>query len=75
MSPRLKDLTERSVWTFAQAFCGFWVAAELDIISPEFDWLNALKLAAVSGGLAVAKAVVAFKFGHEDSAALPETQE
>lgn len=49
MTPFLKDLSERSIWTFVQA-----AAASLIITGLTRDaWL----IAAVAGGLAVVKAV------------------
>lgn len=71
MSTRLKDLAERSVWTFLQAFAGVWAALE---ITGDVDWKATLYAALIAGGIAVAKAVVAFQLGQPDSAALPETR-
>lgn len=74
MSPRIKDLAERSLWTFVQAFAGYWIAAATNIIDPSFDFVTGAKLAGIAGGIAVCKAVVAFQFGSPQSAALPETK-
>lgn len=63
----LVDLAERSVWTFLQGF------AAVVILSGNFS-LDALKLGAVAGGLAVLKAVLAYNVGKED-AALPSNDE
>lgn len=73
MSAKLQDLAERCIWTFIQAFAAYWIAAAANIVQPEFEWVDGLKLAAIAGGIAVAKAVVAFQFGNSESAALPET--
>lgn len=61
---RLLDLLERSVWTFVQAALAVWLVLDVDLWSVE-----ALKVAATAGAIAVAKAVVAFQVGSSDSAA------
>lgn len=71
MSARLKDLAERSVWTFLQAFAGVWAALEL---TGDVDWQATVYAALIAGGIAVAKGVVAFQTGSPSSAALPETR-
>lgn len=74
MSDKLKDLVERSVWTFVQAFAAYWIAVAADVVDAGYSWQDGLRLAAIAGGIAVAKAVVAFQFGNSDSAAMPETK-
>lgn len=67
------DLGERAVWTFVQAFLGLWIG--LSILSgetPDFDalfTLDALKVSAAAGFIAVAKGIVASQFGVLNSAA------
>ena len=56
------DLLERAVWTFVQA------AAASIIVSQGFG-AEVWKVAAVAGGLAVVKCVVAFQVGDKQSAA------
>ena len=56
------DLLERVVWTFVQA------AAASIIVSQGFG-VEVWKVAAVAGGLAVVKCVVAFQVGDKQSAA------
>ena len=56
------DLLERVVWTFVQA------AAASIIVSQGFG-AEVWKVAAVAGGLAVVKCVVAFQVGDKQSAA------
>ena len=56
------QLVERSLWTFVQA------AAASIIVSQGFG-AEVWKVAAVAGGLAVAKCLVAFQTGDRDSAA------
>ena len=62
MKNKYRDLLERAVWTFVQA------AAASIIVSQGFA-VDVWKVAAVAGGLAVAKAIVAFQFGDRNSAA------
>ena len=56
------QLLERAAWTFVQA------AAASIIVSQGFG-AEVWKVAAVAGGLAVAKCLVAFQVGDKDSAA------
>jgi hypothetical protein len=60
---KYKQLLERSVWTFVQA------AAASIIVSQGFG-ADVWKVAAVAGGLAVVKCIVAFQVGDKNSAAL-----
>jgi hypothetical protein len=72
MSPKLKDLFERVVWTAVQAFAGVFVALE---ITGSVDWETVFYAAGVAALVAAAKAVVAFQFGDPNSAALPDHSE
>lgn len=56
------DLLERMAWTFVQAFAAEW------ILTGDFGG-DALKLGAIAGGLAVAKALIATQVGDPASAA------
>ena len=56
------DLAERLVWTFIQAFAAEW------ILTGDFGG-DALKLGAIAGALAVAKALIATQIGDPASAA------
>lgn len=56
------QLLERSVWTFIQA------AGAVILVQQSFG-AEVWKIAAVAGGLAVVKCVVAFQVGDKDSAA------
>lgn len=57
------DLLERTIWTFVQA------AGAAIIVSQGFG-ADVWKVAAVAGGLAVVKCLVAFQVGDKESAAL-----
>lgn len=56
------DLLERVLWTAVQGFCAVWiVTGDLDAVT--------LKAAAVGGGIAAAKALIATRIGDPASAA------
>ena len=57
------DLLERVVWTFVQA------AGAVILVQQNFG-PDVWKIAAVAGGIAVAKCLVAFQVGDKNSAAL-----
>ena len=57
------DLLERVVWTFVQA------AGAVILVQQNFG-ADVWKIAAVAGGIAVAKCLVAFQVGDKNSAAL-----
>ena len=57
------DLLERVVWTFAQA------AGAVILVQQNFG-PDVWKIAAVAGGIAVVKCIVAFQVGDKSSAAL-----
>ena len=63
MKNKYLDLLERAVWTFVQA------AGASIIVSQGFG-ADVWKVAAVAGGLAVVKCLVAFQVGDKNSAAL-----
>jgi hypothetical protein len=65
-----KDFLERVLWTFAQAFLGFLIAQN---ILDEVDWKRLLVGAAVAGGIAAAKVILAQNTGATNQGALPET--
>lgn len=59
---KLGQLAERCLWTFIQA------AGAVILVQQSFG-AEVWKIAAVAGGLAVVKCVVAFQVGDRDSAA------
>lgn len=58
----LKDMGERVVWTFVQAFLAVWV------VTGDFTQ-QTLKVAAAAGLVAAGKAVLASRMGDSESAA------
>lgn len=64
----LKDLIERTVATYVQVFLGLIIATSTDMVD-----INTLKVAAISAlpaALAVAKGLIAKRFGDPNSASL-----
>jgi hypothetical protein len=55
---RYLDLLERSLWTFVQCALAAWLVLDIELFSVE-----AAKIAATAGAIAVAKALVAFGAG------------
>jgi hypothetical protein len=64
-----RDFLERVLWTFAQAFLGFLVAQNF---VGDIAWREVLIGAAVAGGIAAAKVVLAQNTGDTDQGAIPE---
>lgn len=63
-----RDLVERVVWTFLQAFLATFIVGGLG--GPDFDLGARLGLAGAAGLAAVVKAIAATQYGRTDSAAL-----
>ena len=59
----IKDLLERGISTFAQA----WAAA---MAIPGPDWSDSLKIAGVAALISIAKAIAATRVGDSESASL-----
>ena len=57
------DLLERSVWTFLQAFAALIVTVQ--VVDLKADFMDYLTAAAIAGGLAVLKGLVASRVGNE----------
>jgi Putative lactococcus lactis phage r1t holin len=71
-SKKYLDLLERTGWTAVQAFAG--VIAGLSIANQDVQWDTVFISAGVAALIAVAKGILAFQFGNDNSAALPETE-
>lgn len=63
MSKRTKDLLERILWTFVQAFAAEW------LISSTFDQ-RSFKIAGAAAAISAVKCIVAFNVGNPNSASL-----
>jgi hypothetical protein len=61
---RYLDLLERSLWTFVQCALAAWLVLDVRLFS-----VDALKIAAAAGAIAVAKSLVAFGVGSSNTAA------
>lgn len=67
----LLDLLERSIWTFIQAAGALLIADGTDVVAIG-SFGDKLKLAAIAGGIAVMKCVLASQVGNSGTAqALP----
>lgn len=61
-----KDVAERTIRTFVQAFAASLVVTGLD------DWEDALKVSGVAGVLAVAASIAGTQIGNRNSGSLVE---
>ena len=61
----LRDIVERSAWTFVQAFAAAWLVFDRELALDN----DTLKTALIAGAIAVAKGIVASRIGNEESAA------
>lgn len=66
MSPKIRDVVERVVWSAVQAFAGTLLASSL-FTNFGADWTDALKVAGFAALASVLKNIVAINIGSTDS--------